>query len=1730
MIQVIDFGYTNETYNGFDSFDYIKGQFLRSVSIYNPITDASVAKYTFDYYEGDATQHTDNFGYVGKIGLLKEITLPTGGTIDYEYEDRRYSFYYQTNGSNIYQRKTSDSTNFVYLAGTRVSQIKYDPKTTTDQIITRSFKYGQALRVDSNERSLRTNSDAHYPNNTGRLLGHIGHRWVEVTDGEGGFQKTYYTSGLSRYGVHSACTTQTDCPSSITEEEAFSFLGSNNPFNSGGSSSYRIFMPYTEAYGLPYKVETGYYTGSTPTVNYSSESKWYRVPSDQAYPQAGTSDVRNQTTSSFMYKLYDKTIKDGKETISYYAGHYSGDDCPGNCRPKFHAYYPLRSDPHFTITVDEDENQHIVENVYLGVRGVAHNKYVNMLNYKMGQLILKEDDPYYSLYATLICDVGLTHPSTCPSGQTQLPTYPGLDINFYGSSMHYDGGSMTYWDDSDGEIRPRETWIYEQGDISRTTNPCVSPYCSGTGSGANLPYSNNGRMVQSFDSYDVTGNLVETTDALGTTYSYARSDNGTVIGVFTNADVDDVFAHSFAYDSFGDWVQKDYSNDGDIEFSISQGKLKIKDLSGNNERDGIAYDLGTEISGSVVWEFDLEIEETDSDLDFQIQAGGSSWDFYSSNSASETAIWSAIHDEEWKVFNASASWVSLKTGLVVGNTYSFKIVMHTDNNTADYYLDGDKLMSGVSFRFGSSGIQKIKFGLNGNASINTEWFIDNVRIYPEAAQATTQEIDPNSSKPIAIKDVSGTTKRYAYDKINRLKYMLDNNEQVVAENAYSLSRQLTNDGQFDAALPNNVSSTSYSDGYYLKNLIGNWEFDGEYINTVDGFTYSTSQDLLAPDYLATEYGRVGQALDLRETASYEQFINAGDFDVLDTASEFTVSLWFYRDSNLNDPTINSIRNVLVAQSSDGSNDNFELGTYGTNIELYLDTGTGSQEDTKRTVNAGILDDQWYHIAFSYSSSNDQAKVYLNGELVNTWTEWAGPLESSSASPLTFGLARPGESEWGDFDGLIDEIKLFDVALTDEQVLSIFSSSTSTSYSDGLGRNIQSLLSGGLSSITTGSLFDSRGLQVATSRPISASGISGYVSNLFGTNFNPGSGLPSDSPIEDYYDPLVSTNSEDYAYSYTGYEQSMTSRVLNTTLPGYDHRSGTGNENFISYSSNTLPVSTPNKTWTSGKLYKTLNQNPENDQAITYADYLGRTVLSGIDMDNNGELSGSSDLITKFEYDNNSNVILVEDPRGLQTTYSYNAAGELLEKKLADQDHPNEYCYDDMGRLRFHANPNDFDAPYNYSGTDHYSYSYTKYDAFDRIVEIGEQDASFVSSNSQASFNIICANSVLVNDQNEPSANNSPTIIYDYDGINAFSGARNYQGRITQVKYQDPHSLNWGYTWYSYNELGLVEWIKQRLPGQSYYNDRTISYLYDNIGRMTKLSYDEGYSSAGDHYFWYYYDELGRLEKVTSYQTDSEALANTEAEYSYYADGQVEQLILGDGVQTMYYDYTVQGWLDLINDGTSGNNFSMILDYDLNGNINKQTWYQAGWYTSGLYPKYHYSYDNANRLTEACYGASSCSTMSAYDVKYGYDKSGNLDWIDRHGNTGSADRYLNHVYDSGTNRLNYVDVDGISGETQPVRKYFDHDAMGNVVKNEVQGITNATYDWRSLPLSVVTTSGTMQYGYDHQGNRIKKTLVGGNTTYYIRGVDGQTFAVYEGTSLKFLNILAGGQIIGQIIKN
>lgn len=128
----------------------------------------------------------------------------------------------------------------------------------------------------------------------------------------------------------------------------------------------------------------------------------------------------------------------------------------------------------------------------------------------------------------------------------------------------------------------------------------------------------------------------------------------------------------------------------------------------------------------------------------------------------------------------------------------------------------------------------------------------------------------------------------------------------------------------------------------------------------------------------------------------DDYVSFGDRDEMDSPDRFTISLWFKREQDLSDRSTNhAVDNILVAQSSSNSNDNFELGTDGTFVEIYADSGTAATDATVR-VEAGITDGVWHHMALSYGN---EMTLYVDGTKVSTGLSTTEGLKAVQCLPF-----------------------------------------------------------------------------------------------------------------------------------------------------------------------------------------------------------------------------------------------------------------------------------------------------------------------------------------------------------------------------------------------------------------------------------------------------------------------------------------------------------------------------------------------------------------------------------------------------------------------------------------------------------------------------------------------------------------------------------------------------------
>jgi hypothetical protein len=190
-------------------------------------------------------------------------------------------------------------------------------------------------------------------------------------------------------------------------------------------------------------------------------------------------------------------------------------------------------------------------------------------------------------------------------------------------------------------------------------------------------------------------------------------------------------------------------------------------------------------------------------------------------------------------------------------------------------------------------------------------------------------------------------------------------------------------------------------------------------------------------------GQVGNALSFDGNNDSVDF---GYFAPMHDPGQFTMAMWFRRDADGGSATNHSVNNVLVANSDNSGNDNFEVGSEGSDLELYFDSGGGDIDGGG--PDGGITNGQWHHLVVNYDmdrddvsgGSRDVAEIWVDGSMVGSYTDPPNnDLDPAEPAETIFslGMARVGSNNWGDFEGLIDEFAMWSRALTDGEITDLY---------------------------------------------------------------------------------------------------------------------------------------------------------------------------------------------------------------------------------------------------------------------------------------------------------------------------------------------------------------------------------------------------------------------------------------------------------------------------------------------------------------------------------------------------------------------------------------------------------------------------------------------------------------------------------------------------------------------
>ena len=208
-----------------------------------------------------------------------------------------------------------------------------------------------------------------------------------------------------------------------------------------------------------------------------------------------------------------------------------------------------------------------------------------------------------------------------------------------------------------------------------------------------------------------------------------------------------------------------------------------------------------------------------------------------------------------------------------------------------------------------------------------------------------------------------------------------------------------------------------------------------------------------------------------------------------------------------------------------------------------------------------------------------------------------------------------------------------------------------------------------------------------------------------------------------------------------------------------------------------------------------------------------------------------------------------------------------------------------------------------------------------------------------------------------------------------------------------------------------------------------------------------------------------------------------------------------------FKYHIRNGLKGIN--TDANNdltntlFSYKLAYEegtngyFDGNIRNQYWKSN---IDGVQRAYEFSYDGDSRLTGATYAGKAGESYALNSVSY--DFNGNIKTLSRNGlksnNSFGLIDNLNYTYNANSNKI--LKVDDTSTEIASFKDVMGNDYTywldGSLKSDNNKGIDSIKYNYLKLPERIKFNTGNwINYEYDAQGTKLKKTLSTGKVTDY-----------------------------------
>lgn len=275
----------------------------------------------------------------------------------------------------------------------------------------------------------------------------------------------------------------------------------------------------------------------------------------------------------------------------------------------------------------------------------------------------------------------------------------------------------------------------------------------------------------------------------------------------------------------------------------------------------------------------------------------------------------------------------------------------------------------------------------------------------------------------------------AFDQANRIDSFSDS----VWHNIYNLSKGVSNSYYLISSSTASVAVSGQESALFndvTSGLVGHWKFD-----EASGLAaYDSSGNFLngtltnGPTRTASSSCQMGSCLGFNGTSNYVNFTSSG---VLNITGNQTISLWVKSST--------AVTNADIAGRWLSSVDNkkiWRLRVDGTLLTFRVSAdGIANSSDATTTISSAI-DGNWHHIVAMYDGSS--IGVYIDGTLRGS-TVYSGGLFSDVGSILRVGASSSGGGIAAYFEGIIDDVRIYNRALSAAEIKQLYSSAPYSKY-------------------------------------------------------------------------------------------------------------------------------------------------------------------------------------------------------------------------------------------------------------------------------------------------------------------------------------------------------------------------------------------------------------------------------------------------------------------------------------------------------------------------------------------------------------------------------------------------------------------------------------------------------------------------------------------------------------